>query len=321
MAGDRFGTGSGKLLLFGEHAAVYGHPACGLTLPLSIELTITPVSENDWRLPSMQPAEVILLERFLQETVELLPADCRSPGQIRIDSDIPVGMGFGSSAAWCVAFVRAMIGATIPVDQLWEIAHRAERFFHGTPSGIDTGLALLDGLYAFAPDPPALPATRRLAGFPLHFVVGSVPRSGSTRQLVGDLRKRIEAGETIVRRGIDRLGALSAEAIEVLSPEEGSPNPSELGRMADSAHHLLDELGLSTEEINMLLEVGRKRGACGGKLSGAGGGGAFFLLFPDAENADRALPELRAAAKREGLDGAALLFRFSWPATGPTGSP
>ena len=321
MTADRVGAGNGKLLLFGEHAAVYGHPACGLTLPLSIRLTIAQLPENDWRLPSMPPAELILLERFLQETVGLLPPDCREPGQIRIESDIPVGMGLGSSAAWCVAFVRAMLEPTLPVDQLWEIAHRAERFFHGTPSGIDTGLALLDGLYSFAPDPPALPAARRLAGFPLHLIVGSVPRSGSTRQLVGDLRKRMEAGETVVRRGIDRLGALSAEAVELLSPQEGGENPRELGRIADLAHRLLDELGLSTPEINRLLEVGRKKGACGGKLSGAGGGGAFFLLFPSAEGADRALPELRAVAENESLEDEAHLFRFSWPATGPAGTP
>ncbi len=316
MTGDRFGTGRGKLLLFGEHAAVYGHPACGLTLPLSVRLTITPVAEEEWRLPSMPPAELILLERFLQETVELLPADCRRPGQLRIDSDIPVGMGLGSSAAWCVAFVRAMLGPEFPADQVWEIAHRAERFFHGSPSGIDTGLALLDGLYAFSPDPPALPGARRLAGFPLHIVVGSVPRSGSTRQLVGNLRRRMKSGETVVKQGIERLGGLSTEAIDLLSPTEVGSKPKELGRLADLAHHLLDELGLSTPEINHLLEVGRGEGASGGKLSGAGGGGAFFLLFPSPESADRALPVLKAAAEREAIDESAHLFRFSWPGAG-----
>jgi len=310
MAGERVGLGHGKLLLFGEHSAVYGYPACGLTLSTSLRLRILDNPQNDWQLPDIDDRDCRLLTDFLAVMTPNLPVDCRRPGEIRVDSDIPQGMGFGSSAAWCVAFVRAMLGSEVAVDGIWEAAHRAEAFFHGTPSGIDTGLSVLDGLYAFAPAPPALPGARRLDGFPLHFLIGAAPRAGSTHGLVAGLRERIESGDGDAWGVIERLGKLSAEAIGVLA-EGDSANVTELGRLADAAHQELANLGLSTSYVDQLLRLGRESGAVGGKLSGAGGGGAFYLLFKDPETADAAHRSLSAVRTGNG-SGEVTLFRFSW---------
>jgi mevalonate kinase len=203
-----------------------------------------------------------------------------------------------------------MLGSEVSVDGLWEAAHRAEAYFHGTPSGIDTGLAVLDGLYAFAPVPPDLPGARRLDGFPLHLVIGAVPRAGSTRGLVAGLRERVESGDIDTKEAIERLGEFSARAIGLLAG--GDPaNLPELGRLADAAQGELAGLGLSTDHVDSLLRLGRESGAVGGKLSGAGGGGAFYLLFKDAESADAAHRSLVAAHTENG-SGEVPLFRFSW---------
>ena len=90
-----------------------------------------------------------LLERFFPSIMR------RGKGLLKVDSTIPRGMGFGSSAALCVAFVMAGLSVLsgrlrYPFRRnLWQLSNRAEKLFHGTPSGIDTGLSLLGGMQAF----------------------------------------------------------------------------------------------------------------------------------------------------------------------------
>jgi mevalonate kinase len=288
------GRGHGKLLLFGEHAAVYGYPACGITLPLFAAVEIWGGGTGRWELPVMEPGRRETLERFLDYARGWLPAGAPWGGRLAIESNLPEGIGFGSSAAWCVAFASAVTGEMPPSRTLWEAAHRAECFFHGTPSGIDTGLALLDGLYAFRPKPPELPAFERLRGGPLHLIAGAVPREGSTRRLVGALRARLEAGEAGTQKAVERLGEVSARAIDLLRAPH--VDPRSLALLANEAQELLAGLGLSSRLLDEMVHAGVAEGALGGKLSGAGGGGAFYLLFADAETAAGALAPLKRRA-------------------------
>ena len=56
---------------------------------------------------------------------------------------------------------------------------------------------------------------------------------------------------------------------------------AQLGVVADAAQRLLAGLGLADPSQERLLHAGHTAGACGGKLSGAGGGGACFLICRD----------------------------------------
>ncbi len=319
---ERVGVGHAKLLLFGEHAAVYGHPALGLTLPSAIEVSVSRTSDSHWSFPALRQNERKLLRDFLAYLEAFAPQTVQGGMEVRIRSSIPRAVGFGSSAALSAAFAEALSPPHTDRQALWEIAHRAEHFFHGTPSGIDTGLALLRGLYAFRPAPPALPAARRLRGFPLFLVVGSVPRGESTASLVAGLRARIEAGDPGVRSSVDELGRIANQAIETVT--EGSRrfeddpgadltrSGSELGRLASTAHAILRKLSLSSEQLELFLHAGIEQGAWGGKLSGAGGGGAYFLLYPSREAATSAADHLGDLARRLQLPHDYEISALSW---------
>ena len=128
------------MLLFGEHAAVYGHPALGVSLPWTLELKIIPVADaghaGSRRATEPLPA--------LPEQVAAMLAVPHLHAVVEIRSQIPIGLGFGSSAALCVAAERALTSAAVPPPSAataWRGAHERERVFHGTPSGADTGLA------------------------------------------------------------------------------------------------------------------------------------------------------------------------------------
>lgn len=325
------GLGRGKLLLLGEHAAVYGHPAVGLSLPDSIRAEVELTGEERWQVEGVGEEDLEAVLEVLALYEEFLPELQRlGRGRVALSATIQRGLGFGSSAALCVALSTALWAAVGgqptaqggPASQgapaaaelaarAWFLAHQGERLFHGTPSGIDTGLSLLDGLYAFQPRPPQLPQARRLAGFPLDLVVGAVPRSATAGLLIGGLRERMAAGDAATRRSLETLGALAAEAIAILD-RGGADRRNELGGLCWRAEEALCDLGLGTPELERVLAEGRACGALGGKLSGAGGGGAFFLLFASPEEAEAGAERLRAAASRIGTATAESIRVHAW---------
>lgn len=313
------GEGRGKLLLFGEHAAVYGHPAMGLSLKTTLRVQLQPGRESAWKVEGVEAEDCgkILEVLDLLEKISL-SGPGRGRGTIRIESEIPRGLGFGSSAALCVALASAVAAWRGEEDQrrIWEWAHRGEQLFHGTPSGVDTGLALLDGLYSFRPHPPELPAVERLKGVALHLVIGAVPRREIAGALIGGLRAKMLGGEQNTITTFAGLGKLAERAGEILRgrAEAGgeATAPEILGGLAREAQEYLSGLGLNTPDLDQLLEQGMAQGALGGKLSGAGGGGAFFLIYPDPEAARSGAKALHDLARKRKLPTADTLFPLSW---------
>lgn len=287
----------GKLLLFGEHAAVFGYPAVGIALPLGLSLTASRASEFSILLAT-PPTEH---HKTDAEGLRAFAAHLRStypavePAHFSVDSDLPISSGFGSSAALCTALAR-WAEPNARSAHIWERAHALERFFHGTPSGIDTGLATYGGVQAFHFDQPhVLPRTESLpANYP-PLVVGSIPRTRSTRELVAMVRKRRESAPTATTAVLERLGTLSERAIQVLAGTAADETPSDrkLGALAQEAQVYLDELGVATPALNTILSHGIRAGARGGKLSGAGGGGAFYLVCATEEEATAVAEAIR----------------------------
>ena len=288
---DLIGRAPGKLLLFGEHAAVYHEPALGLSLPWTAELRITPLSAEQSisceRLPPLPAALAAML------------AEPPYAAEIDIRSHIPIGLGFGSSAALCVAAERAFAGAAgaePAAAAIWSGAHEREKVFHGTPSGADTGLAAHPGV-GFLSWPAAgrgLPRYEPLPPAELHLVVGAVPRRGDTRAQVGAVARRLSAGDSATRAALRRLGQCSREG-RALMLQPRIPTTA-LGALADAAHRLLAGFGLADPQQDRLLQAGRDAGACGGKLSGAGCGGACYLVCRDAATAMRVVEAIRSHA-------------------------
>lgn len=305
------GEGKAKLLLFGEHSVVYGFPAVGISLDERIRVELHMDGSSEWKLTDVvmdERATILLLLSHFECLVPEMKGSGR--GRIKILSSIPRSLGFGSSAALCTALASALFVATERTEtgawgeqqmqKIWEWSHRGEQLFHGTASGIDTGLSLLSGLLSFTPRSSGLPAFKRMSGFSFFLVVGAVPRMQSTRSSVTDIANRVSEGSPDVKARLSRLGEIAQQAINILERREHT-RMHELAELAQKAHGLLNDLGLGSPDMDFLLNQGYKAGALGGKMSGAGRGGAFFLFMPDRESALEAACRLRHAAKQRGL--------------------
>lgn len=328
----------GKLLLFGEHAAVYGYPALGTSLPLSLEIRISPGMDSSHQSPLQPPLidgqffpglnrEEEEAAGQLLETAETLNPQIRFPAASYIlEGNIPRSSGFGSSAALCVAFARYInslwestetaLVHVLPNFQhgwseteqrqylLWHIANELEKVFHGSPSGIDTGLAIHSGLTAFFPRSRRLPDILPLPSpqSDIWIIYGSVPRVGNTKELVGRIQKGMLEERPKIVDAVGNLGEIAHQAIDLFAPQQSDRKTEArqisetLGSLADKAGEQLKALKLNSPDMDRILDKARKLGAGGGKLSGAGGGGAFWISAVTEDQAKDLREQLTAFA-------------------------
>ena len=264
------GRGQGKLILCGEHAVVYGHPAIAMAVDRGTTVRLferpgltaaTDATIDDARLP--RALRAVLPDQGIG---------------VEIRTDLPIGRGMGSSAALAVALVRADAarrGETLHPDRLWDLAMDIERVFHGNPSGLDHALSARGGLARYLrPAPGARPVLEPLPAPRWGLVVLDSGRAGDTAQMVAGVASRRPA----IDGELARIGALVDEARAVLEDTRA------LGVLLDENHARLQAIGVSTPELDDLVALARRCGAAGAKLAGAGGGGVVLAIAdePDA---------------------------------------
>ena len=138
----RLGVAGGKLILLGEHAAVFGQPALACPVPLNVRAQISDSEEGiQLAIPGLgariPPGPLAAgaapgNARPLKMLEELGLAG--KAMRISVFSDLPRGVGLGSSAAMAVAIIRALdkrFGLDLSLERINEIAWACEQFAHG----------------------------------------------------------------------------------------------------------------------------------------------------------------------------------------------
>ena len=114
-------------------------------------------------------------------------------------------------------------------------------------------------------------------GAPSHLLIADTGVSSPTRVAVGAVRRAWEQDKVRYEALFDRIAGIVERARAYI--EKGMA--SELGPLMDENHALLREMGVSSPELERLVEVARGAGALGAKLSGAGRGGNMIALVDD----------------------------------------
>jgi len=288
----------GKLILCGEHAVVYRRPAIALPLPdvrATVTISAAPAGSGVvFEAPDLQAswtaseAAAEAADRPGRPLTVLYTLAARQLGLgtggdlvIRLGSAIPIAGGLGSGAAIGAALVRALAayaGAELSAAEIAGLVLESERFFHGTPSGIDNTVVSYEQAIWYvrgAGEPPGPAVLEPLAvRAPIDLVIGDTGVRSPTRATVGRVR---EGWLRDAQRFESLFDVIASTVYQARSHLAAGDVPS-LGRALDRNQALLEELGVSSPELERLIVAARSAGAYGAKLSGGGGGGVMFAL-------------------------------------------
>jgi mevalonate kinase len=260
------GRAPGKVLLFGEHAVVYGHPALAAAIPRFVTVEVEPAAEARIELPGGVQTPVGVVQAAVQLARE---AGFAGGFLARVQSEIPLGSGLGSSAALGVALARAFKPGCGP-EEAARLAMHLERVLHGTPSGVDPAACAYGGMIWFVRGQP--PEPLRGSAW-IVIALSGIARGTHTTVLSLAERRKTDPRVDVL---LGRLGEIAREA---------RGRMASFGGLMDEAHALLRELGVSCPELEETVRRLKSAGALGAKLTGAGGGGAAIGLARDETHA------------------------------------
>jgi mevalonate kinase len=176
-----------------------------------------------------------------------------------------------------VAIIRALsefLGRRLPTERVSALAYEVEKLHHGTPSGIDnTVIAYARPVYFVRRQDGNLIGTFQVAKpFPIVIADSGVP--SPTAITVGEVRRAWQAEPDRYQGLFSTVGGIVQAARAAI--ESGAVES--LGPLMDKNHALLCEIGVSSPELERLVQAARQAGALGAKLSGGGRGGNLIAL-------------------------------------------
>lgn len=349
----------GKLILMGEHAAVYGRPAVVASIGLRMRVVLRPSHEPGVaiELPDLGVdchlswSEIDALTRTARERWEAFaaaPSPARfaslrpdgpeelvalalgeaarslAPGgpmesgvagawSVRLESELPVGSGFGSSASAAVGLVVAYLasrGAAHGWKAVDGVALEVERRQHGFPSGVDSATVFHGGVLHCRRVGDAL-AVEPLAAAPdllraLH-VYDTGPPAESTGTVVADVRARRDRDPETFESRLERMGAATERFRAAL--EVGGRDPRVLIEPMRAYQRCLEELGVVPRPVRQRVAAIESAGGAA-KISGAGsltgaGAGSLLVVY-GGDDAPDALADLEELGAPLGAEGARL---------------
>jgi mevalonate kinase len=299
------GSGYGKVILFGEHFVVHGVPgivsAIDSTTDVEVKRTGEGIVVRDERKTAKGYSEEKRLQQLesIDRMLKAMGIDPKTPLSIWIGGTLPGFSGLGASAASSVAIARAIaeeLGMEVPDERINQVAYEAEKAYAGNPSGIDNTAATYGGLLWFQKNMTGGANTIERISIkkPVEIIIGSTGKVANTKAMVEGVAKR-------KRENPQKYGPLFKRAEEIAFAGRKALEAGDLekvGALMSENHRLLQEIEVSSRELDLLVDIARKQGAFGAKLTGGGGGGCMTALTPTKELQAR----VAKAIEKEGFE-------------------
>ncbi|XP_022150767.1 mevalonate kinase [Momordica charantia] len=220
------------------------------------------------------------------------------PGNVVISSELPLGSGLGSSAAFCVAVSAALLplSGSVNVDREhrgWKVyeqdelellnkwAFEGEKIIHGKPSGIDNTVSTYGSMIKFRSGS----LTLIKSNMPLKMLITNTKVGRNTKALVAGVSERTIRHPDAMSSVFNAVDSISKElSILIQSPVHDDlsliEKEEKLAELMEMNQGLLQCMGVSHASIETVLRTTLKYKLVS-KLTGAGGGGCVLTLLPN----------------------------------------
>ena len=287
-----------KVILFGEHFVVYGQKAILCAIDKRVKVTSIKTDESsisvksnlgEIRVPSSKLMEEVNspLIPFIYIAKKMIDKFHHPGGiNITIESDIPSGVGLGSSSACCVAAAGSIskLFTSFSKEEILSLAIEAEKTIFKDTSGADCTVSTYGGIIEYD----------KKSGFrkldtktDLRFVIVNTKIPHSTKKVVSKVKEFINQNE----KTFSNLCEQEMKIIEKVNLAFNSGDLKSIGNAMIQNQKYLEQIGVSNEILSSLTDDANKT-SFGSKITGAGDGGCIIAIV-DESNQEKTLENLQ----------------------------
>ena len=283
----------GKIILFGEHFVVHGTKAILAAINKRVTVTST-FTENKTikvnsqlgtiEVPISSSHEEVKSEfrPFVYLANKIINSEQNASGlEITIDSDIPIGVGLGSSSACCVAAAASIseLFNELSSEEILKMSIEAEKTIFPDTSGADCTVCTYGGMIEY-------PSVEKIDNtFDLNLLIANSMIPHNTKNSVEKVNKFKENDEERFSQLCDLETKLIDEVITAMKNNDATT----FGLKMSENQKYLEEIQISNDTLRDMISS-LKEISLGTKITGAGDGGCIIALVKD-ENMDK-VPEL-----------------------------
>ena len=286
----------GKVILFGEHFVVYGVKAILCSINKRVTVTAEKISDKKIVINSeignliLEPNKSISeinspLKPFYYLANKVIKNQ-NTGIQIKIDSEIPLGVGLGSSSACCVAGAAAIfkLFGDISKEEILELAIEAERTIFENTSGADCTVCVYGGIMEY----DKKQGFKKIEDEPnFQLVIANSNIEHSTESMVSEVKAFTIKNKEEFSKLLDQELELVEDVLKLLKEN----NTIKLGEKINQNQKYLETIGISNNQLRKMIEIGQKT-SFGAKITGSGGGGCIFAIT-DESNLEDTLKEFK----------------------------
>ena len=287
----------GKVILFGEHFVIYGTKAILCSIDKRIKVTSQIIDEKKIKIRSeigdletsvnSSDDTIDTLKPFVYLATHTLNRFKKNAGiEIKIESEIPPGIGLGSSSASCVAATASITGLfeKLSKGEILKLAVEAERTIFKNTSGADCSVCTFGGLAEYDIK-RGFKKINSKVDFDL--VIANSKQSHLTGKVVEKVRRFKEYNLELFASLYKQESSLIQDALLALEKNDLLG----IGSLMSKNQTLLEQIGVSTDKLDLLVKEAKKT-SFGAKITGAGGGGCIIALV-DKFNLNQTLNNLK----------------------------